>query len=60
MRAILRGVFCMFFFISGTALAQDAVLKPFVLASKGPGEVAAKADEVKAALAKHGFTVAGS
>jgi hypothetical protein len=60
MRAILRGVFCLFFFISGTALAQDAVLKPFVLASKGPGEVAAKADEVKAALAKHGFTVAGS
>lgn len=60
MRAILRGVFCLFFGISSVALAQDAVLKPFVLASKGPGEVAAKADEVKAALAKNGFTVAGS
>ncbi len=60
MRAILRGAFCLFFFISGAALAQDAVLKPFVLASKGQGEVAAKADEVKAAVTKHGFTVAGS
>jgi hypothetical protein len=60
MRAILRGAFCLFFFISGAVQAQDAVLKPFVLASKGPGEVAAKADEVKAAVAKHGFTVAGS
>ncbi|HMM53840.1 MAG TPA: hypothetical protein PKC23_02350 [Candidatus Desulfobacillus sp.] len=36
------------------------MLKPFVLASKGTGEVAAKADEVKAALAKNGFTLAGS
>ncbi|GAB1414217.1 hypothetical protein MASR1M97_29530 [Candidatus Desulfobacillus denitrificans] len=59
MRAFLRGVFCLFFLIGGVH-AQDAVLKPFVLASKGPGEVAAKADEVKAALAKNGFTVAGS
>lgn len=60
MRAILRGVFCLFFGISSAVWAQDAVLKPFVLASIGPGEIAAKADEVKAALAKHGFTVAGS
>lgn len=60
MRAILRGMFCLFFGISSAVWAQDAVLKPFVLGSKGPGEVAAKADEVKAALAKHGFTVAGS
>lgn len=60
MRVILRGVFCLFFFISSAVQAQDAVMKPFVLASIGPGEIAAKADEVKAALAKHGFTVAGS
>jgi len=53
-------VFWLFFGISSVALAQDAVLKPFVLASKGPGEVAAKADEAKAALAKNGFTIAGS
>lgn len=60
MRYILRGVFCLLWCIGGAALAQDAVLKPFVLASKGPGEVAAKTEEVKAALAKHGFTIAGS
>jgi len=42
------------------AFAQDAVLKPFVLAAKGPGDVAQKVDATKAALAKAGFTVAGS
>lgn len=60
MRVFLRGLFCLFFFICGAVLAQDVVLKPFVLGSKAPGEVAARADEVKAALAKHGFTIAGS
>ena len=60
MRAFLRSLFCLWFGISGAVLAQDAVLKPFVLASKGPGEVAARADAVKAALAQNGFTVAGS
>ena len=43
-----------------TAIAQDALLKPFVLASKGPGDVAPKVEATKAALAKAGFTVAGS
>ncbi|MDO8932901.1 MAG: hypothetical protein Q7U97_10945 [Rhodocyclaceae bacterium] len=42
------------------ALAQDAVLKPFVLASKGPGDIAQKVDATKAALIGQGFTVAGS
>jgi len=42
------------------AFAQDAVLKPFVLASKGPGELAQKVDAVKAALTGAGFIVAGS
>ena len=42
------------------AFAQDAVLKPFVLASKGAGDVAQKVEATKAALAKAGFTVAGS
>lgn len=42
------------------ALAQDAVLKPFVLASKGAGDVAQKVEATKAALTKAGFTVAGS
>ena len=42
------------------AFAQDAAQKPFVLASKGPGDMAQKVEATKAALAKAGFTVAGS
>jgi hypothetical protein len=42
------------------AFAQDAVLKPFVLAAKGPGDVAQKVEATKAALTTAGFTVAGS
>ncbi len=45
---------------AAVAFAQDAVLKPFVLASKGPGEVAQKVEATKAALTQAGFTVAGS
>ena len=45
---------------AGIALAQDALLKPFVLASKGPGDQAQKVEATKAALAGQGFTVAGS
>ena len=42
------------------AFAQDAVLKPFVLASKGAGDLAQKVEATRAALGKAGFTVAGS
>lgn len=42
------------------AFAQEAVLKPFVLASKGPGNPAQVLETTKAALAKAGFTIAGS
>ena len=42
------------------AFAQDAVQKPFVLASTGPGDLAQKLEATKAALTKAGFTVAGS
>ena len=45
---------------AGIALAQDALLKPFVLASKGPGDQAQKVEATKAALAGQGFTVVGS
>lgn len=38
----------------------DEVLKPFVLASKGPGTVQEKADAAKAALTANGFNVVGS
>jgi len=42
------------------AFAQDAPLKPFVLASKASGDVAQKVEATKAALTGAGFTVAGS
>jgi hypothetical protein len=45
---------------ASVASAQDAVLKPFVLASKGAGDLAQKVEATKAALTKAGFTVAGS
>jgi len=44
----------------GTAYADDEILKPFVLGSKGPGTVAAKADATKVALTGAGFTVVGT
>jgi len=44
----------------GAALADDVLLKPFVLASKGAGTVADKAAAAKAALQANGFTIAGS
>ena len=40
--------------------AQDAVLKPFVLGSKGAGDLIQKVEATKAALTKAGFAVVGS
>jgi hypothetical protein len=45
---------------SGMAMAEDAVLKPFMLGSKGAGTVAEKAEEVNAALTSKGFNVVGT
>ena len=42
------------------ASAQDAVLKPFVLASKGAGDLTQKIESTKMALTGAGFTVVGS
>ncbi len=47
-------IFCM-----SIADADEVVLKPFVLGSKGPGTVTEKAGVVKAALTAQGFTIAG-
>ena len=47
-------------FCLNTAMADDDLLKPFVLASKGPGTLAAKTDAAKAALTANGFTVVGT
>jgi hypothetical protein len=44
----------------GNAMAEDVILKPFVLASKGAGTVAEKTDQAKAALTAAGFAVVGS
>ena len=46
--------------VATLAFSQETVLKPFVLASRGPGDLAQKLEATKAALTKAGFTVAGS
>jgi uncharacterized protein (DUF302 family) len=60
MRIIAKwfAVFC-FAFLSASVQADD-LLKPFVLGSKGPGDVAQKVEASKAALTANGFTVAGT
>lgn len=61
MSRILNSVAVLILALSAAAaFAQDVVLKPFVLASKGAGDVAQKVEATKAALTKAGFTVAGS
>jgi len=50
--ALLFGVF--------NAYADEALLKPFVLASSGTGTVAEKTEQAKAALSASGFTVVGN
>jgi hypothetical protein len=45
--------------VIGAAAADDALLKPFILGSRGPGAVTEKAAEVKTALVAQGFTIAG-
>lgn len=44
----------------GAAAADEVLLKPFILGSKGPGTVAEKAEAAKAALTANGFMVVGS
>jgi hypothetical protein len=56
-RLSLPALFIIFFV--NAAFAGDALLKPFVLGSRGPGSVAEKAAEVKTAVAAQGFTIAG-
>jgi len=45
---------------AGSALAAEGRMKPFVLASQGPGEPAAVAEETKAKLAAAGFEIVGT
>jgi hypothetical protein len=46
-------------FLLNMASADEALLKPFVLGSRGPGSVAEKTTVVKSALIAQGFTIAG-
>ena len=43
----------------GNAVAEDAILKPFVLGSKGEGTIAEKVTQAKATLEANGFSVVG-
>lgn len=45
--------------ISGVSLAEDALLKPYVLAYRGVGTIDAKLAEAKDALEREGFQVVG-
>ena len=47
------------FAVSGVSWAEDAALKPFVLAYRGAGTIEAKLGEVKAAVEREGFQVVG-
>ncbi len=42
------------------AMADDVLLKPFVLASKGTGDLTAKTNAASAALTANGFTIVGT
>lgn len=46
-------------FSVANAFASDAILKPFVLASKGDGTAVEKSSQVKSALAAAGFVLVG-
>ena len=46
-------------FSINNVMADEEILKPFVLASKGAGTVLEKAEQAKAALVAGGFTVVG-
>ena len=60
MSRIRKSIGLMFMALCATAaFAQDVVLKPFILASKGPGDAVQKVEATKAALAKAGLTTVG-
>ncbi len=62
MKALTRIVFLAVLMLLGSAqaMADDVLLKPFILGSKGPGVLADKVEAVKTALTANGFTIVGS
>lgn len=59
MKTMLNWLAALVMLLSAT-LASAQVLKPFILGSKGPGDLAQKVEETKKALADAGFTLVGS
>ncbi|MFA7299324.1 MAG: hypothetical protein WC053_02150 [Sideroxydans sp.] len=59
MRMIRVGLLLSMLVISAGAYSADALLKPFVLASKGAGTVVDKSAQVKTALTGAGFVMVG-
>jgi len=57
-KMVVLGAVCLL--AQGAALADEVLLKPFILGSKGPGAVAEKTEAAKAALTANGFTVVGT
>lgn len=51
---------CIALFLFNPVFAEDAVLKPFVLASKSAGALAEKIEATKTALAANGFNLVGT
>lgn len=61
MRKILGWLFCLLFAFGPAAVpAQETLLKPFVLASKGQGEMTQAVEAAKAKLLQNGFAIAGT
>ena len=60
MKRVNRYMLPMLFLLASSGVqAADALLKPFVLGSKGAGSVAEKSVQTKAALTRAGFAVVG-
>lgn len=59
MKTLIKFLGALLLSLSATVASAQA-LKPFILGSKGPGDLAAKVDETKKALTGAGFTIVGT
>jgi hypothetical protein len=58
-RIVIWAVLVLIFAFSMQSWAGDALLKPYVLAYSGEGSIDAKSNEVRGALLRNGFQIAG-
>ena len=56
---VFAAVISLFLMVVSSAGAEDALLKPYVLAWTGAGTIEKKLVEVKNAVTQHGFQVVG-